>query len=62
MRPNEVDVFLRRMPEKDSEYLTPATRLLEKRREMIEVEDALSTTKDVRTSLNHCTLTRSTGK
>ena len=35
------------MPEKDAEYLTPATRLLEKKREMAEVEEALSTTKEV---------------
>lgn len=36
-----------KMPEKDAEYLTPATRLLEKKREMAEVEEALSTTKEV---------------
>lgn len=36
-----------KMPEKDAEYLTPATRLLEKKREMAEVEEALATTKEV---------------
>lgn len=41
----------RKMPEKDAEYLTPATRLLEKKREMAEVEDALSTTKEVSSNL-----------
>ena len=36
------------MPEQESDHLTPATRLLEKRREMAEVEQALSTQKEVR--------------
>ena len=36
------------MPDRDSEHLTPATRLLEKRREMAEVEQALVTQKEVR--------------
>lgn len=35
------------MPEQDSEHLTPATKLLEKRREMAEVEQALATQKEV---------------
>jgi hypothetical protein len=35
------------MPEKESDHLTPATRLLEKRREMTEVEQALATQKEV---------------
>ena len=38
----------RKMPEKESDHLTPATRLLEKRREMTEVEMALATQKEVR--------------
>lgn len=40
----------RKMPEKESDHLTPATRLLEKRREMSEVEQALATQKEVRSS------------
>jgi len=39
------------MPEKESDHLTPATRLLEKRREMAEVETALSQQKEVLSSL-----------
>lgn len=35
------------MPEKESDHLTPATKLLEKKREMAEVEQALTTKKDV---------------
>ncbi len=35
------------MPERESDHLTPATRLLEKRREMAEVEQALATQKEV---------------
>ena len=35
------------MPEKEADHLTPATRLLEKKREMAEVEQALQATKDV---------------
>ena len=42
----------RKMPEKESDHLTPATRLLEKRREMTEVEMALATQKEVRKSVN----------
>ena len=37
----------RKMPEKEADHLTPATRLLEKKREMAEVEQALQATKDV---------------
>ena len=40
--------FLSKMPDRDSEHLTPATRLLEKRREMAEVEQALVTQKEVK--------------
>lgn len=35
------------MPEKADNNLTPATRLLEKRREMAEVEQALNAQKEV---------------
>jgi hypothetical protein len=35
------------MPEKEEDHLTQATRLLEKRREMAEVENALLAEKDV---------------
>jgi hypothetical protein len=35
------------MPENEEENLTPATRLLEKRREMAEVENALAAEKEV---------------
>lgn len=35
-----------KMPE-ETEHLTPATRLLEKRREMAEVEEALAAQKEV---------------
>lgn len=38
------------MPEKEANHLTPATKLLEKRREMAEVERALAAQKEV--SLN----------
>ncbi len=34
------------MPEREDEHLTPATKLLEKRREMQEVENALAVEKD----------------
>ena len=37
----------RKMPEKEEEHLTPATRLLEKRKEMAEVENALTAEKEV---------------
>ena len=40
------------MPEKESDHLTPATRLLEKRREMAEVETALSQQKEVMNCFN----------
>lgn len=39
--------MFRKMPEKEADHLTPATRLLEKKREMAEVEQALQATKDV---------------
>lgn len=39
--------LFRKMPEKEADHLTPATRLLEKKREMAEVEQALQATKDV---------------
>jgi hypothetical protein len=39
------------MPEREDDHLTPATRLLEKRREMSEVEQALGAQKEVQTSL-----------
>ena len=35
------------MPEREDDQLTPATRLLEKRREMSEVEQALTAQKEV---------------
>jgi len=35
------------MPEKEDAHLTPATRLLEKRREMAEVESSLTAEKEV---------------
>uniref|UniRef100_A0A8C4YE57 Cilia and flagella associated protein 73 n=1 Tax=Gopherus evgoodei TaxID=1825980 RepID=A0A8C4YE57_9SAUR len=37
----------RKMPEREDDYLTPATRLLEKRRELAEVEQALLAQKEV---------------
>ena len=37
----------RKMPEREDDHLTPATRLLEKRREMSEVEQALAAQKEV---------------
>ena len=39
-----------KMPEREDDHLTPATRLLEKRREMAEVEQALAAQKEV---INH---------
>ena len=45
-----------KMPEKDAEFLTPATRLLEKKREMAEVEEALSATKEVEQSSTYVLL------
>lgn len=35
------------MPEREEDHLTPATKLLEKRREMAEVENALIAEKEV---------------
>jgi len=40
------DKLLVKMPERDDDHLTPATRLLEKRREMAEVEQALAAQKE----------------
>lgn len=37
----------RKMPEQEADHLTPATRLLEKKREMAEVEQALAAQKEV---------------
>ena len=44
--------FFRKMPEREDDHLTPATRLLEKRREMAEVEQALAAQKEVQVTLN----------
>jgi hypothetical protein len=41
-------IFSRKMPEKEDAHLTLATRLLEKRREMAEVESSLTAEKEVR--------------
>ena len=43
---------IRKMPEREDDHLTPATRLLEKRREMAEVEQALAAQKEVHISNN----------
>lgn len=40
------DKLLVKMPEREDDHLTPATRLLEKRREMTEVEQALAAQKE----------------
>lgn len=40
------------MPEREDDHLTPATRLLEKRREMSEVEQALAAQKEVHNALS----------
>ena len=40
------DKLLVNMPEREDDHLTPATRLLEKRREMAEVEQALGAQKE----------------
>lgn len=40
------DKLLVKMPEREDDHLTPATRLLEKRREMCEVEQALAAQKE----------------
>ena len=40
-------LFFSNMPEREDDHLTPATRLLEKRREMAEVEQALAAQKEV---------------
>ena len=44
--------FPSKMPEREDDHLTPATRLLEKRREMSEVEQALAAQKEARGSIN----------
>ena len=36
------------MPEREEDHLTPATRLMEKRREMAEVENSLLAEKEVK--------------
>ena len=38
--------LISKMPEREDDHLTPATRLLEKRREMSEVEQALAAQKE----------------
>ncbi|KAM8960675.1 cilia- and flagella-associated protein 73 [Pelodytes ibericus] len=40
------DKMLVKMPDREDDFLTPATRLLEKRREMVEVEQALNSQKE----------------
>jgi hypothetical protein len=40
-------IFLSKMPEREEDHLTPATRLMEKRREMAEVENSLLAEKEV---------------
>jgi hypothetical protein len=50
---NEIKFFFiiiikSKMPEREDDHLTPATKLLEKRREMIEVENALAAEKEVK--------------
>ena len=40
-------VIYSKMPEREDDHLTPATRLLEKRREMAEVDQALLAQKEV---------------
>ena len=42
-----VSVVSSKMPEREDDHLTPATRLLEKRREMSEVEQSLGAQKEV---------------
>ena len=42
------------MPEREDDHLTPATKLLEKRREMIEVENALAAEKEVKIKFYTC--------
>lgn len=41
------------MPEQEADHLTPATRLLEKKREMAEVEQALAAQKEVMKSVDY---------
>ena len=42
-----IPTMFSKMPEREDDHLTPATRLLEKRREMSEVEQALAAQKEV---------------
>uniref|UniRef100_A0A674IAQ3 DUF4200 domain-containing protein n=1 Tax=Terrapene triunguis TaxID=2587831 RepID=A0A674IAQ3_9SAUR len=49
--------FSLKMPEREDDYLTPATRLLEKRRELAEVEQALLAQKEVNPAAQACPLT-----
>ena len=42
-----MSLLFSKMPEREDDHLTPATRLLEKRREMSEVEQALAAQKEV---------------
>lgn len=44
------------MPEREDDHLTPATRLLEKRREMQEVEQALAAQKEVGDKITNVSL------
>ena len=48
----------RKMPEREDDHLTPATRLLEKRREMAEVEQALAAQKEVDSFLHGLVLNK----
>lgn len=45
------------MPEQEADHLTPATRLLEKKREMAEVEQALAAQKEVQRSCLYLSIT-----
>lgn len=45
------------MPEREDDHLTPATRLLEKRREMAEVEQALKSQKEASYVLRNSCMT-----
>lgn len=40
-------VYYSKIPEQEDDHLSPATRLLEKRREMSEVEESLNSQKEV---------------
>ena len=45
------EIIYSKMPDRNSDHLTPATKLLEKRRETAEVEQALTTQKEASTIL-----------